>query len=263
MNIWWRSLISAFLGIWIVIAPRQAISEEVPVIAAASNLQHALTEIARIFKDQTGKDVKLTFGSSGNFVRQIKEGAPFEILFSADESFIFDIADDGLTADRGEIYAIGRIVIIAPHSSPVKVDSSLEGLKAALANGDITRFSIANPEHAPYGRRAEEALKHAGLWESLKDKLVLGENISQAAQFAMSGSSQGGIIAYSLALAPEIGKHGNFALIPEDWHSPLRQRMVLMKTAGATATAFFAFMRSPAARVIMDRYGFLLPSEAS
>lgn len=234
-----------------------------PSIAAASDLQFALAEVAAAFTAQTGATVKLTFGSSGNFVRQIQEGAPFEMFFSADESYVFDLVDKGLSQGRGEIYATGRLVLIAPAASPLRIEDGLAGLKQALAEGLITRFAIANPEHAPYGRRAEEALKAAGLWEGLKERLVLGENVSQAAQFALLGSAQGGIIAYSLALTPDIGTRARFVLIPADLHQPLRQRMVLMKTAGATATAFFAFMRSPAARVIMDRYGFLLPSEAS
>lgn len=234
-----------------------------PSIAAASDLQFALAEVAAAFTAQTGATVKLTFGSSGNFVRQIQEGAPFEMFFSADESYVFDLVDKGLTQGRGEIYATGRLVLIAPAASPLETGSGLAGLRQALSEGRITRFAIANPAHAPYGRRAEEALKAAGLWEGLKERLVLGENVSQAAQFALLGSAQGGIIAYSLALTPDIGTRARFVLIPADLHQPLRQRMVLMKTAGATATAFFAFMRSPAARAIMDRYGFLLPSEAS
>ncbi|MCA1775782.1 MAG: molybdate ABC transporter substrate-binding protein, partial [Loktanella sp.] len=129
----------------------------------------------------------------------------------------------------------------------------------ALAVGTITRFAIANPEHAPYGQRAMEALQSRGLWDDLQPYMVLGENVSQAAQFALSGDAEGGIIAYSLALSPDVASHGSYELIPEDWHKPLRQRMVLLNDAGEVAQAFYAYMTEPAARTIMERYGFVLP----
>ncbi len=150
---------------------------------------------------------------------------------------------------------------MAPTGSDLKVDGELKGLGQALRAGKITRFAIANPEHAPYGKRAEEALRHAKLWDLLQPKLVLGENISQAAQFATSGSAQGGIIALSLAKAPQMADLGRYALIPESWHQPLRQRMVLLKGADAATEAFYNYMQQPAARAIMRRYGFALPTE--
>lgn len=238
-------------------------AQDVPVVAAASDLQFALHEVAAAFTKETKRVVNLTFGSSGNFYRQIQQGAPFQIFLSADEQLIFDLAAERLTVDEGALYAVGRIVIIAPKGSALEVVADLAGLKAALADGRVRKFAIANPEHAPYGRRAEEALRHAGLWEAIKDKLVFGENVSQAAQFATSGATQGGIIAYSLALSPEVSKLGTYALIPDDWHEPLRQRMALIKGAGETARLFFAFMQGPSARAIMGRYGFVLPGEYS
>ena len=238
-------------------------AQDVPVVAAASDLQFALHEVAAAFTKETKRVVNLTFGSSGNFYRQIQQGAPFQIFLSADEQLIFDLAAERLTVDEGALYAVGRIVIIAPKGSALEVDADLAGLKAALADGRVRKFAIANPEHAPYGRRAEEALRHAGLWEAIKDKLVFGENVSQAAQFATSGATQGGIIAYSLALSPEVSKLGTYALIPDDWHEPLRQRMALIKGAGETARLFFAFMQGSNARAIMGRYGFMLPGESS
>jgi molybdate transport system substrate-binding protein len=207
--------------------------------------------------------VKLAFGSSGNFFRQIEAGAPFEIYLSADEQFVLDLAADGFAADQGELYAVGRIVIIAPNGSPLHADSELADLKAGLGDGRVRKFAIANPEHAPYGRRAEEALRHAGLWDAIADKLVLGENVAQAALFATTGGTDGGIFAYSLALSPSVSRLGTFALIPEAWHAPLRQRMVLLDDHGETAARFFAFMQGPRARTIMKRYGFVLPGETS
>jgi molybdate transport system substrate-binding protein len=240
-----------------------AMAEEAPTIAGAADLQFALSEVADAFAAETGLEVKLAFGSSGNFARQIRQGAPFEMYLSADENYVLELNKDGFTRDDGALYAVGRIVIIVPHGSPLEADGALEDLRAALEDGRVQKFAIANPEHAPYGRRAEEALRHAGLWEAIENRLVLGENVSQAAQFATSGSTQGGIIAYSLALAPKVSPLGRFELIPAEWHDPLRQRMVLLKDAGATAERFFAFVQEPAARAIMRRYGFVLPGEES
>jgi molybdate transport system substrate-binding protein len=144
-----------------------------------------------------------------------------------------------------------------------RVDGNLADLALALKDGRVQKFAIANPEHAPYGRAARAALLHTGLWEAIEPKLVLGENVSQATQFATSGSAQGGLIPLSLATAPAVADAGTFALVPESWHPPLRQRMVLLKGAGDTAKAFYVYMQSPAARVILKRYGFVLPGEES
>ncbi|MBX3506185.1 MAG: molybdate ABC transporter substrate-binding protein [Parvibaculum sp.] len=238
-----------------------AAADERPLAAAASDLQFALTDVAAAFTQATGREVRLSFGSSGNFFRQIKQGAPFELFFSADEDFVFDLAKDGFTEDDGVLYALGRIALLLPHGSPLKADPSLGDLREALDDGRLKRFAIANPEHAPYGMRAEEALREAGLWEAIESRLVLGENVSQAAQFAMSGNAQGGIVAYSLALAPELAAKADHVLIPDHTHQPLRQRAVAMKGAGATAQAFLTFAQSDEARAIMRRYGFVLPGE--
>jgi molybdate transport system substrate-binding protein len=238
-------------------------AQDVPVIAAASDLQFALTEIAQVFARETKREVKPAFGSSGNFARQIQQGAPFQMFLSADEQFILDLAAKGLTAGEGKLYAVGHIVIIVPKGSPLKADGTLEDLKAALEDGRLKKFAIANPTHAPYGRRAEEALRHAGAWDAIEDKLVFGENVAQAAQFATQGDTQGGIIAYSLALSPDLSKLGTYALIPQGWHQPLNQRMAPLKGAGETARSFYAFMQGPSARASMRRYGFVLPGESS
>ena len=234
-----------------------------PIVAAAADLKFALDEVAQAFKKDTGQSVNLTFGSSGTFATQIRNGAPFQMYLSADEDYILKLHAEGLTRDQGVLYGIGRIVLMAPPSSTLPVDGELKGLAGQLKAGQIKRFAIANPEHAPYGRRAEEALRHAGLWDVIKPKLVLGENVSQAAQFATSGSADGGIIALSLAMSPQMAQLGRYAVIPAEWHAPLRQRMVLLKNADATAQAFYRYMQEPAARVVMRRYGFVLPGEVN
>lgn len=240
-------------------SPLPAAAENVPIIAAASDLQFALDQVAAAFRQETGRDVKIAYGSSGNFVRQIRQGAPYQMFLSADETLVADLAAAGLTASEGDLYAVGRIVLIVPRGSPLKADGTLADLRTALAAGRVQKFAIANPEHAPYGRRAEDALRHAGLWDAIEDKLVLGENVAQAAQFALSGGAEGGIVAYSLALAPDLAERAGYALIPEDRHEPLRQRMVLLKGAGATARLFYDFVKSPEGRDILKGYGFVLP----
>jgi molybdate transport system substrate-binding protein len=241
--------------------PTGGISAEVPVIVAASDLKFALEEVAARFTADTKRELKLVFGSSGNFARQIEQGARFQMFLSADEGLVFKLAEAGKTVDRGVLYAIGRIVIMVPHGSPLKADPELKDLAAALSEGRIKRFAIANPEHAPHGKRAEEALRHAGLWDRIKDHLVLGENVSQAAQLATAGGTQGGIIAYSQALSPSVSKLGHYALIPDAWHEPLKQRMVLIKGADETTQAFYRYMQQPATRDILRRYGLALPGE--
>ncbi len=240
-----------------------AFAQTGPTIAAASDLKFALDDIAKEFQASTGKPVRITYGSSGNFFQQIAQDAPFEMFLSADEGFVFKLADQGLTADRGALYATGRIVMFVPTGSPVTADERLVDLTRAVREGRVSKFAIANPEHAPYGRAAMQALQKIGLWSAIEPKLVLGENVSQAAQFATSGSTQGGIFAYSLALAPVFADKGKFVLIPEDLHEPLRQRMVLTKKATPVAREFYQYLQQPAARVVFRRYGFVLPGEAS
>lgn len=247
-------------GLAVGAAPAPARAEAPPVIATASDLRFAVEEIAAAFTAETGHELRLSFGSTGNFARQIREGAPFEMFMAADEDFILELARDGFTRDEGALYAEGRVAIAIPNTgSPLTADGTLGDLRRALGQGRVTRFAIANPDHAPYGMRAMEALQHAGLWEVIEPSLVFGENVSHAAQFALSGNTDGGIIAWSLAMSPQLRSHWTFALIPADWHEPLLQRMALLRDAGPVAEAFYAFMQQPAAREIMTRYGFTLP----
>jgi molybdate transport system substrate-binding protein len=241
------------------VSTAQAQAQPVATVAAASDLKFALEELAALFEQESGHRLRLVFGSSGNFYAQILQGAPFHLFMSADEGFVFKLADAGKTQDRGRLYAYGRIGILVPKGSPLKADGELRDLAAALKDGRLQRFAIANPEHAPYGARAKEALGHAGLWQAIAPRLVLGENISQAAQFATSGSTQGGIVAYSLVLAPQVARLGDFALIPQTWHQPLAQRMVLMRNAPPAAQAFYTYLGTPGAQAVMARYGFAMP----
>jgi molybdate transport system substrate-binding protein len=236
-----------------------SVHAEVPNVAAAADLKFALSEIAANYEKATGKAVKLSFGSSGNFARQIPQGAPFELFMSADEGYVLKLAAEGWMQDDGCLYAIGRIALLVPHGSKLLADGELKDLVKAVADGRIQRFAIANPEHAPYGRAARAALERAGVWEQMQGKLVFGENVAQAAQFATSGSAQGGIIAGSLIKSPEVARLGTAAWIPESWHSPLRQRMALTRKAGDEARSFYDYLQQPAARAVFERYGFSLP----
>lgn len=226
------------------------------VVAAANNLQNVLPELAAAFEDGDKRDLRLVFGASGNLVRQIREGAPFELFLSADETYVAALAADGLTQDAGVDYARGRLVLFVPEGAPLEADENLDDLAAALRDGRLARFAIANPEHAPYGRAAEEALRHRGLWEAIGPHLVFGENVAQATQFAASGNAEGGIVALSLVLAPEVARRGRHAPIPDAWYAPIRQRMVLIAGAGPEAVAFYGFLQTPEAAAILARHGF-------
>jgi molybdate transport system substrate-binding protein len=230
-----------------------------PAVAAASDLRYAMDELVAQFGADTGIALRVTYGASGNLTRQIEQGAPFELFFSADEAFVLRLAAKGLTRDKGMLYAVGRIVLFAPHGSPLVPDPELRHLTGLLERRAIARFAIANPEHAPYGRAAREALDALGLWTRLQPHLVLGENVAQAAQFAMLGDAVGGIFAHSIALAPEVGAKGRFVLLPERLHAPLRQRMVLLENAGAASERFYAYVRTPRADAVLSRYGFARP----
>jgi molybdate transport system substrate-binding protein len=236
-----------------------AVTAKEPAIAAAADLNAALPEVAALFEKATGKRVKITFGSSENFAEQIQNGAPFEVFLSANEGYAQKLTAAGLTVGDGVLYASGRIGIFQPKGSPIKADGELKDLAAAVKDGRLKKFAIANPEHAPYGRAAMEALQHAGLWDAIQPKLILGENVvAQATE-----SAQGGIIPLSLALTPQVKNAGTFVLIPADWHKPVRQRAVVLKDAGETARAFYDFLQKPQARTVLKRHGFLLPGESS
>ena len=230
-----------------------------PVIAAASDLKFALESIAQRFTAETGQRVDLVFGSSGALSRQVIDGAPFEMFMSADEAFVEKLSAAGLTRNGGALYGIGRIVLFAPHGSPLVVDERMDGLRALLASGGVKRFAIANPEHAPYGKAAEAALRAQGLWQQVQPTLVLGENISQAAQFTTAGGAAGGILAYSLALTPAVSSLGRYALLPETLHPPLKQRMVLLKHATPVAERFYQYMQGGSARTVLRANGFAVP----
>ncbi|WP_136253291.1 molybdate ABC transporter substrate-binding protein [Onishia niordana] len=259
----------------LVMAPF-AMANEVPRIAVASSLQFALTEIADDFQGASGRQVILNVGSSGNFRRQIAQGAPFELFLSANEGYVQALHEAGKTRDAGVRYARGRLVWLQ-RSGRQEQGQESEGQKSELppeeaplaavqaavktwqADGTRSRIALANPEHAPYGVAARQVLEHEGLWDASRPLQVMGENVAQAARFALSADTRGGLVAYSLARSPALAKQGDYVLIPEAWHSPLYQRMALVQGAGETAEAFYAYLQSDAARRVLRDYGFGVP----
>ncbi len=250
-----KRLIVACLLLFCVTGPVGA--EEIAV-AAASDLNFAIKEIIGEFEKQTGHHVKLSLGSSGNFFAQLQQGAPFDLYFSADIGYPRKLEEEGLTVP-GSLYryAVGRVVVWAPKGSPLDIAKGL----AVLREPTVKKIAIANPKHAPYGRAAVAAMEHALVYVDVKDRLVLGENISQAAQFIESGACDVGIIALSLALAPAMKSAGSYWEIPAEAHPPLEQGTVIMKQSKQPEVArqLLAFLQGPQGQEMMTRYGFTLP----
>jgi molybdate transport system substrate-binding protein len=239
------------------IAPR---AEDGPAIAAAASLRYALDEIAAAFEKKTGTKVRITYGATGNLVQQIEMGAPFQVLLAADDESVQNLAGENFTDGAPVIFAQGQLSIVAAKGSPVTVDSDLKGLSEALAAGKVKHFAIANPDVAPYGRAAREALKKAGLWEKVEPLIVQGENVGQAAQFTTTGAAEAGLIAHSLALSAEMAPKINTAVVPESWHAPIDHGMAVIKGAGEPAHAFAKYVRGNEARAVFEHDGFVVPS---
>ena len=242
----------------LLVAGQAAHAGEKITIAAAADLKFALDEIVVLFGRLHPADwVETIYGSSGKFQTQIRQGAPFDLYFSADIAYPRALKEEGFAGSEVQPYAVGRIVLWSPSRDAGKMTL------ADLADPAIRKIAIANPKHAPYGKRAEEALKAAGVWEKVEAKLVYGENIAQTAQFVQSGNVQAGIIALSLALSPELAKQGGYALISDKLHQPLEQGFIVTRRAvdNPLAQAFARFMVSGEARAIMSRYGFVLPGK--
>ena len=236
----------------------QEIFAEEIAVAAASDLNFAIKDLIAEYEKATGNHVKLSLGSSGNFYAQIQNGAPFDLYFSADIGYPKKLEEAGLTVP-GSLYryAVGRIVLWTNHNSHRDVSKGLD----VLRDPAIKKIAIANPKHAPYGRAAVAAMQHFKVYDEAKERLVLGENISQAAQFIESGACDVGIIALSLALAPTMKAAGSYWEIPREAHSPLEQGAAILRSSKQQKTAqqFLEYMQGSQGQEIMSRYGFTLP----
>jgi molybdate transport system substrate-binding protein len=245
------------LCLFLITGVNGAVAEDI-TIAAASDLNFVFRELVTEYEKSTGDRVRLSLGSSGNFYAQIQNGAPFDLYFSADIAYPRKLEEAGLTVP-GSLYpyAIGRIVLWAGKDSRLDLSKGLEILREPM----IKKIAIANPKHAPYGRAAVAAMEHAQVYDRVKDKLVLGENISQAAQFIESGAADVGIIAMSLALAPLMQAAGHYWEIPADAHPPIEQGAVILKGAKnqERAKAFLSFVQGAEGQAMMKRYGFTIP----
>ena len=229
-------------------------------VAAASDLTYAMNEIAANFEKATGCTVRLTMGSSGNFLTQIENGAPFDVFFSADIAYPKKLEAEGLAAPGSTyLYAIGKIVLWTRKDSRVDIGKGF----SALRDPSVKKIAIANPEHAPYGRAAEEALRQSEVYDAVKDRLVLGDNISQTAEFVESGNADAGIVALSLVLSPAMKDKGLVWIIPEKLYTPIQQGAVAVRAAANPqgARQFLDYVKLPATAELLKRYGFVLPAK--
>lgn len=229
-------------------------------VAAAADLQFAMQEVSRQFHaahPETG--VQLVYGSSGNFYAQIQNQAPFDLFLSADVEYPRNLVKEGLAVSGSLFtYAVGRLVLWVPSQSPLNVG---ELQMRTLEDPSIHHIAIANPQHAPYGRAAEAALQHFGLYDRVAPKLVRAENIAQTLQFVQSGAADAGLVALSLALAPSVRGQGHYWEVPLDAYPTLWQGGVILKRAQGSqgAAAFRNYLMSPAGLRILQEYGFSRP----
>src|SRR5215469_2414107 len=229
-------------------------------VAAAADLQFAMQDIVGQFQKQTGKNVRVIYGSSGNFFQQVQNGAPFDMFFSANLDYPQKLEAAGLIEPESYYqYGRGKIVIWVPNGSKINVKSGLK----VLLEADVRKIAIANPQHAPYGQAAIAAMQKAGVYEKAKEKFVLGENISQTASFVMSGAADVGIVALSLALSPNMKGKGDFAVIPPDQYPPIEQACVILSSSKNKdiAKQFLSFIKTAVAAETMKRYGFDVQSQ--
>jgi molybdate transport system substrate-binding protein len=229
------------------------------VVAAAADLNPALKEIGNAYDKQTGEKVLISFGASGALTQQIHNGGPYDLFFSADMDYPRQLIKAGeADADSLSQYAVGKLVLWVPADSPLDLEH--QGMKALL-DSSVKKIAIANPQQAPYGRAALAALKHAGLYDQLADKLVTGENVSQAAQFVESGNAQAGFIALAHALSPQIQGKGKYWEVPADDYPPLAQGVVVLSRSQykKEAAGFVAYLKTKDAAEVLKKYGFTTP----
>jgi len=245
----------AFIAILMAILFVHAGAAQTITVAAAADLQSAMQDLAARFQKESGKTVRVIYGSSGNFFEQIQTGAPFDLFFSANLGYPKKLEAAGLT-EPGSFYeyAKGKIVVWVLNDSKINLNSSLK----ALLDPSVKKIAIANPLHAPYGQAAVSAMQKTGIYEKVKDKFVLGENISQTASLIVSGAADIGVIALSLASSPNMKDKGRYAEIPSDLYPPINQAVVILKSSKnkAVAQQFLAYVQSPAIADLLRQYGF-------
>jgi molybdate transport system substrate-binding protein len=233
---------------------RWCVAEEITV-AAAADLQFAMQDVAGRFQKETGKTVKVIYGSSGNFFQQIQNGAPFDMFFSANLDYPKKLEAAGLTEPGSYYqYAKGKIVIWVRNESKLDLSRGMQ----VLLDPSVKKIAVANPLHAPYGQAAVAAMQKENIYERVKDKFVLGENISQTASFVVSGAADAGIVALSLALSPDMKDKGRYAEIPANEYPPIEQACVILGSSKnkETARQFLSFVKTAAIGDVLKSYGF-------
>jgi molybdate transport system substrate-binding protein len=253
-----RDLIT-LLGIMFV---AQFCAAQAITVAAAADLQFAMQDVAAGFQKETGKEIKLIYGSSGSFFQQIQNGAPFDMFFSANLDYPKKLESSGLTASGSYYqYARGKIVVWVANDSKINVDSGLK----SLLDPSVKKIAVANPQHAPYGQAAVAAMKNEGVYEKVKDKFVLGENISQTASFVVSGAADVGVVALSLALSPNMKNKGRYREIPTTEYPPVEQACVILSSSKdkETAKQFLSYIKTAAVADTLKRYGFDVANSSS
>lgn len=239
----------------LILALSLSLQAQTVKIAAAADLRYAMSEIVKAYKlNKPNANIEVVYGSSGNAYTQISNGAPFDVYFSADILYPKKLKEEGLTLTEPKLYAIGRIVLWS-----ATMDVS-KGLKVLTEKSNI-KIATANPEHAPYGKRSVEALKYYKLYNKVSKQLIFGDNISQAAQFCLTGNADAGLLALSLVLSPSMTSQGKYYLIEEKSHSPLKQAYIILKHAKGNSEVynFVNFIATKTARAIFEKYGFTLP----
>jgi len=226
-------------------------------VAVAANMKDAFAEINSAFKSTGKPELRVVYGSSGNFTAQILNGAPFGLLISGDEYYPLELYKRGITLDSGSIYTIGKLAIISKNSSNIKLTNSKAEIARAIIKAN--KVAIAKPDLAPYGKAALEYLKAEGLWDLAKDKLVYGDNIGVATTYVLTGAADIGFTALSLAKSSEVSKETNFILVTPSLYEPIKQRMVLINGASQEVKDLYQFMQSPKAKLILEKYGYATP----
>jgi len=220
-------------------------------------MKDAFSQINAAFKAAGNPDIRVVFGSSGNLTAQIMNGAPFNLIISADERFPIELYKQGKAIDEGVVYAIGRLAFISKNSVGMNLIDEKDGLVRAIKKAN--KIAIAKPELAPYGKAAIEYLKAEGLWDIAKDKLIYGDNIGIATMYVVTGAADLGFTAFSLARSADIAKETSFILVNSKLYEPIKQRMVLIKGAPREAAALYQFMQSSQAKLILQKYGYSTP----
>lgn len=246
--------------ILLLLAPA-LVRAESPVVAVAANMTRAMTEIAARYQAKTGKKIKLTFGSSGNFTRQIQQGAPYTLFLSADLKYVDMLAQRNRTASKAIPFAVGEIGILIPNSSVLSDAADVHAIFQSLMYDQYRKIAIANPETAPYGAAAVQALQSGGLWAIPSQKMLIAENAAQVVQYGLTGSVDAAIIPSSFAVYPGFRGEGKFFPIPANWYDPIEQYLVLLRGAGTSTKAFLNYLEGDDAKEIIRKYGYTLPPD--